>query len=98
MSGFAGLALHLFEVAHAVYCEDLCSEVHADCGGCEHESHTCGCPHTELYDFDWEPSDEEADGWSQGAATSLLAFISKLDCAMLSVEEIQSRLGVVVAW
>jgi hypothetical protein len=91
-SGFGELASRLYEVAHAVYCEELCSQVHADCGGCEHQSHTCGCPHSELYDFDWEPSAAESERWSQSATTSLLAFIAKLDCSTFSADEIEARL------
>jgi hypothetical protein len=91
-SGFAGLASRLFEVAHAVHCEELCSQTHLDCGGCEHLSHACGCPHSELYDFDWEPASEEAERWPDGAIASLLSFISKLNCSALSADEIGVRL------
>jgi hypothetical protein len=90
--GFAGLASRLFAVAHGVYCDDACYRTHENCDGCEHQGHACGCPHSESYDFDWEPSDDVAERWSQSALASLLTFISKLECATLSVEEIQSRL------
>ncbi|MGH7778724.1 MAG: hypothetical protein ACREQR_02720 [Candidatus Binataceae bacterium] len=85
------LAHGLYALGHAVNCDESCARVHAG-HGCEHESHACGCPHSESYDFDWEPSGEVAERWSERAGASLLQFLPRFDCSTLTLEEIESRL------
>lgn len=46
---FLALARLLHAVTNDVYCEESCRR------------HSCGCPHSERYDFDWEPPDELAE-------------------------------------
>jgi hypothetical protein len=43
-------------------------------------------------DFDWSPTGELLDSWSETATAGLLAFIARLDFGSLSQEEIESRL------
>ncbi len=88
---FLVLAHGLYAVGHAVNCNESCAHVH-DGHGCEHERHACGCSHSESYEFEWFPSGDVAERWSERALASLLQFISRLDCRALSVEEIEARL------
>jgi len=85
------LAHGLHAVGHAVNCDDSCAHGHNG-HGCEHEGHACGCPHSESYDFDWAPTGDVAERWPEHALGCLLQFISRLDCASLSVGEIETRL------
>ena len=71
------LALGLQAVINASHCDETC---------------TCSCPHSGSYDFDWSPSGEIAEQWSEHASTSLLQFISRLDEHEPSVEKIESLL------
>ena len=91
---FETLALGLYALTHAVHCNEACWHVH-DGHGCEHEGHACGCPHAESYAFEWEPSGEVAERWSEQATSSLLALHSRLDFWRFSAEEIEVRL---VCW
>ena len=59
--------------------------------GCEHEGHSCGCPHSASYDFDWAPDGDLAERWSEAALTSLLHFIERLEWS-LPLDEIETRL------
>jgi len=52
----------------------------------------CGCAHSESYNFDWNPSGEVAERWSDRAFYSLRQFIARLDCRSLSLDEIEARL------
>ena len=88
---FLALASGLSRVANAVYCDESCAHAH-DGHGCKHEGHACGCRHSEFYDYDWAPSGEVAERWSESALANLLQFISRLYCRALSAEEIESRL------
>jgi len=88
---FCDLARKLHAIGHAIYCNESCANLHDD-RGCEHESHCRGCPHSECYDFDWEPTGEVAERWSECGFASLIQFLSQLDCRSLSVEEIETRL------
>jgi hypothetical protein len=74
---------------HAIYCDESCSRAH-DGHGCEHESHACGCRHSERYNFDFDlPDVEDADVFFR----RLLAFISTLpsDCSVAQIEEALER-------
>jgi hypothetical protein len=74
-----------------VNCEEGCSHIH-DGHRCEHEGHACGCRHSESYDFDWEPTGDVSERWSERALASLLQFLTRLDCTSLAVEDIETRL------
>jgi hypothetical protein len=72
-------------------CDDSCLRLHK-VHGCEHEGHTCGCPHSESYNFDWHPSGDVASRWSESTLACLFQFIARLDCSSSSVDEIEARL------
>jgi len=71
-------------------CDDSCSRSH-DGHGCEHSGHSCGCQHSESYDFNWELPEELVEHWSDGATAALLNLLSQLP-GDLAAEEIESHL------
>jgi hypothetical protein len=85
---FRTLALRLARVGSD--CDESCAHGH-DAHACGHLEHTCGCPHSDAYDFDWELPDELTENWSDRALAGLLQFLSHLPGA-LPAEEIERRL------
>ncbi len=86
---FAGLALGIYAVAHAVYCDESCAHIH-DGHGCEHEGHACGCPHSERYDFEFDlPDIDDTDDFMR----RLSAFVGTLpsDYSAAQIEDALER-------
>ena len=85
---FRKLAVQLTRIGSN--CDESCAHVH-DGHGCEHEGHVCGCPHSDSYDFEWEPPDSLSERWSDVALAGLIHFLSRLP-GKLSAEETETRL------